>query len=550
MSRKRQDENKYTQGYCKKLRSSTYVDDIKHNSNNESFIKKSDNESDNNSDSDSESESESESESVNEQDVNENVEDLNEEDIKKLINNTKAYKTFNEVKDFISNTEPCILKILETPMLLKDKAELFQQFEIYKSLQECTEEWLGTRKNINTLFAENQLKYKQYNKHTKQKHLFVKQQEEKYKRCNSSIDMKYKILSLNTSDSNIDIIYNKYQELNEMESKDDEFAKLKNWINLAISLPYNNIKTFKYNNDSSKFISDISTKFNEELFGMQNVKEQLMLFLNAKLSNPNMTKCNLGLVGPSGVGKTAICRLLSKVMDMPFQQISFGGVEKADFVKGHDYCYVGSQPGCIINALKKLKCKNGIIFFDEFEKIADNNAITSALLHIIDPTQNSQFKDNYLSELDIDLSNIWFIFSMNQLPNDTALKDRIFEINVDGYNTKDKIQIINKYLIPRALQNIGMSIGDVYMNVKNAEYLINKVTTPYDKGVRCIEKAVHDIISKIHFLKKHDIHKNNNTLNISFSIDYNINFPLEINRYILDKLIPQQKQSKIDFMYM
>ena len=101
-----------------------------------------------------------------------------------------------------------------------------------------------------------------------------------------------------------------------------------------------------------------------------------------------------------------------------------------------------------------MKYKNGILFLDEFDKISDNKDLCSALLHITDPIQNSEFRDKFLSDITIDLSYLWFIYSMNELPTDSALRDRIYTIEVPGYQLEDKICIVIDYLFPKALKNI------------------------------------------------------------------------------------------------
>ena len=161
---------------------------------------------------------------------------------------------------------------------------------------------------------------------------------------------------------------------------------------------------------------------------MADIKEQILLFINSKLLNPDMKGCCLGLIGPPGTGKTSIARIIAEVLDYPFEQISFGGVTNTEFIKGHDFTYIGSQPGIIAKSLTRMKYKNGILFFDEYEKISANKDIVSTLLHITDPSQNNTFRDQYLSDITIDLSSIWFIYSMNEFPEDSALKDRIYSI--------------------------------------------------------------------------------------------------------------------------
>ena len=185
----------------------------------------------------------------------------------------------------------------------------------------------------------------------------------------------------------------------------------------------------KYYKNIPDTLFKIAKKLNEELYGMNEVKEQILTFINARLTNPHVRGCSLGLIGPPGTGKTTIARLLSTVLETPFAQMSFGGVRNADFLKGHDFCYIGSRPGEIVRCLSSMQYKNGILFMDEFEKIADNKAITSCLLHIIDPQQNHEFRDSYLRELKIDLSHLWFIYSMNGEPTDSALNDRLYKIH-------------------------------------------------------------------------------------------------------------------------
>ena len=214
---------------------------------------------------------------------------------------------------------------------------------------------------------------------------------------------------------------------------------------------------------------------------MEKIKEQILLFLSAKIMNPNMKRSNLGLVGPPGVGKTAIARMIANLLDSGFEQISFGGVDKADFLKGHEYTYVGAQPGEIVKCLKRMGHKNGIIFLDELDKAAEHPDISAALLHLVDQSQNYDFRDNFLGEISIDLSHIWYIGSMNLRPSDEALADRWWIIDVGGYTIKDKSKIVKEYLLPKALTNINMDKSSVYFNDNSVVYFINKVSSTSDK---------------------------------------------------------------------
>ena len=200
------------------------------------------------------------------------------------------------------------------------------------------------------------------------------------------IILKNKRLTLNYNDEIKAYIYNKYEELKNLKKADgQEYTKLRKWIVCASDLPFDNIKSLPFKkNKFSKFLRRVSNELDKELYGMKKVKEQILLFLNTKLMMPEISGCSLGLIGPPGVGKTTIARCLARILKWPFEQISFGGVSAAEFLKGHDFTYVGSGPGEIVRCMQKMKYKNGILFFDEYEKISENKSITSLLLHVTD----------------------------------------------------------------------------------------------------------------------------------------------------------------------
>ena len=476
-----------------------------------------------------------------EEDEEDEEEEYDEEKMEEQLKETdeEAYNALQLVKTELEKTEPNIIKILKDPMSLEDRSRLIQLYEIYKNIESNTEEWLCLRDTVNRAHTNYKNEYLQYQKFTQEEHKEMEEKANKLSRNNTHISLKYTILNLPTSQQNKEVIYRKYNEFMEMKTNDEEYGKMKTWLTWAVEIPYDSIKIFPFeSNEISRFLRMVSIRFDYELYGMEKVKEQLLIYLNAKLHNPNMKKCNLGLVGPPGCGKTVISRLLASVMDYPFEQISFGGVSNPDFLKGHDYTYVGAQPGEIVKCLKKMKYKNGILFLDEYEKIADDKKISSALLHITDPSQNMDYRDQYLSEITIDLSHIWFIYSMNSLPQDSALRDRIFSIEVPGYSFNDKVSIVDKYILPKALQNTGMEAESITMDIKAIKYLINQVCSSYDKGVRSIEKAISDLINKINFIYHNQDESGCLTgFNVSFDIGEKLEYPIVINKNMVSKLI-------------
>ena len=445
-----------------------------------------------------------------------------------------------KIKSKIKKSEITLEKILSEPLLFENKLELYELYRIYKEKERYTEEWLEFKNRINILFERYKADYKFSTTFSDSELKKIKRGAELFNSKKSgNMELSYKILNLQTSDRNKDVIYRKYREFSSLNQRDDEYNKLKNFLYYATEIPHDRVKLFSCNeNNLTRFLKNVSDSLDQALHGMREVKEQILLFLNAKLMNPSMKKCNLGLIGPPGVGKTAIARLISKIMDFPFEQISFGGVTRSEFLKGHDYTYIGSQPGEIVKCLQRMKYKNGIIFLDEYEKISSNKELCAALLHITDPSQNMEFRDNFLSEITIDLSNVWFIYSMNSLPKDSALSDRIFTITIPGYNNTEKISIVKDYLIPKAVENIGLNKNDIWISSDTASYFINKICKKDDKGVRTIEKGITDIVNKLFFVMTH---QNDNGLiedfKISFDIKKKLKYPIEITNEIIDKNI-------------
>ena len=453
--------------------------------------------------------------------------------------NKKAYNNFIESKEEIIKSEPSLIKILNEPLLMCDRANLLQLYKIYKSSEQCTEEWLNSRTTLNSLFIQYQHKYKQSCVYTTQEHKDMDKEIKILDGGSVNENLFYKILQLKTSTENKQIIYSKYNEFISMVSTGDEKGKLKNWLNWAVSIPHNKIKTFPFsNNQLTEFLIHISDELDKELYGMKLVKEQIILFVSSKIQNPHMKKCSLGLIGAPGTGKTAISRLLANLLQFPFEQISLGGISNPEFLKGHQYTYIGAEPGEISKCLKRMKYKNGILFLDEFDKISDNKDICSSLLHITDPIQNSEFRDNFLSEITIDLSCLWFIYSMNELPRDSALRDRIYTIEVPGYKFEDKILIIIDYLFPKALKNINTSIDSVKITKNTAKYLIEKISSNEDKGIRTLEKTINNIVTKLDFIVKHqDKSGNLKGFNMSFNIGKFIKYPITLTDEIINILI-------------
>ena len=459
----------------------------------------------------------------------------------------KNPKQLHKVKGWILDIEDktvTVEKLLSSKIRKKYKSEIFEWIMIYENSMPLSEERKALRKQIHDTLDTYKKEYTDYKLHKKE----IKKFEKQTKDFNELYDIQYKILRLETQQSNKEAIYRKYMELmDKSEEMNEEYYKLKSWIQMALQMPFDRIKHFPSYISISEYLVKVKQVFDQELYGMEKVKEQLLLFIHGKLVNPDIKGCCLGLVGEPGVGKTSIARCLATVMDFPFEQITFGGVNSAEFIRGFDYTYVGSRPGEISRCLTRMKYKNGILFFDEYEKISQNKDITACLLHITDFTQNNSFRDNYLHDLTIDLSSLWFIYSMNTLPQDEALKDRMFVIKVDGYSEAERVRILCDYLLPKHLKNLNLKPTDIVINDEISKYFIRKVC-PTEKGIRTMEKYLKDLLSKTSFLVT-----NQQTLKCSFSLPskyYPLQFPVTITQDMIDILLKDALPASLSHLTM
>ena len=229
------------------------------------------------------------------------VEDENISDQKMLndlrCNNRVAYDNFQDTKLEILKAEPKLTQILQEPLLIKDRARLLQLYEIYKLTASASEDWLNLRQRVNDLFDECKNNFTQHSKYTKQQHVSMKNQLDILENYDPNVDLKYKILQLNTSLDNKKVIYSRYKQMQNTKDDDEEKSKLKNWLNWAISIPHDEIRTFPFSKiQLTNFLLHVSEMLNKELYGMEPVKEQILLFVSAKIQNPSMKRCSFGIL--------------------------------------------------------------------------------------------------------------------------------------------------------------------------------------------------------------------------------------------------------------
>ena len=476
----------------------------------------------------------------------------------KLLRETSPEVADNleQVVKTIHDKTPNFMDILSENVDHEHRVKLLELYEALKEIElaglaghPTKLEYLSLRDHINDLINKFKKKKAAKDKLTDtMKETIEKTKKEMEDLTPKDETIEHRILSLETSHENRLAVYNRYRQLEKLAHDDSERSKLLTWLNWATKLPHDKIKNLEHlYKKIPETLKQVAKKLDEELYGMYTVKEQILTFINTRLVNPHVRGCSLGLIGPPGVGKTTIARLLASVMDTPFSQMSFGGVRDADFLKGHDFCYIGSRPGEIVRCISAMKYKNGILFMDEFEKIADNKAITSCLLHIVDPQQNHEFRDSYLRELKIDLSHLWFIYSMNGEPTDSALNDRLYKIEVPGYSKKEKIEIVTKYSLKKIIKNSSLEKDSIILDDKIADYFVEKIS-PHKSGMRELEQSLSVLVNKISFLVNNKDNIDDFPFKISFKMEEKLEFPVTITESIIDTIFKVRDTTTKDIL--
>jgi len=330
-------------------------------------------------------------------------------------------------------------------------------------------------------------------------------------------------------------IYRRYRYVKDGD-KTEEYYKTMEWIDFALSMP-TQVKTDILGDVGGK-LEKMFRILNEKIYGLDKVKEKILSSYCAMLTNPYYKKKFIALVGPPGVGKTELGRIIADVMDLPFAQISLGCIKDASTLIGHSSTYIGAKAGIIANIMQKMKYQNPVILLDELDKIqntSEGNAVISVLLHVLDKTQNNKFQDMYMPEIPIDLSNVFFILAMNDKENiDANLKSRLCFIDIEGYTVSDKIKIGTEFILPKVLNNLMFHNMDIIIDTETMKYIIEKYSNN-EKGVRNLEKSITGICEKLNTIKYINNNRKSKKIKLSFMIN-DLVFPLKLTKNIIDKL--------------
>ncbi len=287
------------------------------------------------------------------------------------------------------------------------------------------------------------------------------------------------------------VVREELEKLKILETSSPEFHITRGYLQTLTELPWGIYSKDRLDIKKARRI------LNEDHYGLEDVKKLILQFISTIIKKGKVTGSIICLVGPPGVGKTSIGQSIADALNRKFFRFSVGGMVDEAEIKGRRRTYIGAMPGKIIQSLKRTGTSNPVIMLDEIDKIGTSfrGDPASALLEVLDPEQNRDFLDHYL-DVRFDLSKILFITTANQLDTiPRPLLDRMEVIKLPGYILEEKVQIAKKYLIPRQIEEHGLTPGEVRVSDKALERIIDRYAR--EAGVRGLENQIKKIMRHV-----------------------------------------------------
>ena len=291
---------------------------------------------------------------------------------------------------------------------------------------------------------------------------------------------------------NVREIFNKeLNKLKRLNPSSPDYSVQSNYLREMLDLPWNHLSEDNLDLEHARQVLDA------DHFGLEKVKERILEYLAVLKLKADMKSPILCLYGPPGVGKTSLGKSVARALNREFVRMSLGGLHDESEIRGHRKTYIGAMPGRILQSIKKAGTSNPVFILDEIDKVGNDfrGDPQSALLEVLDPEQNGSVHDNFL-DIDYDLSKVMFIATANDLSTIAGpLRDRMEIIEVTGYLMEEKREIAKRHLIPKQLENHGITAGHVTIPDEIIDLIIEKYTR--ESGVRSLDMTIAKIMRHV-----------------------------------------------------
>jgi ATP-dependent Lon protease len=281
------------------------------------------------------------------------------------------------------------------------------------------------------------------------------------------------------------------QRFERMPPQSAEHGVIRGYLEWIVSLPWSEGTEDKLDLKAAR------RQLDKDHYDIEKVKDRILEFLAVRSLKPDARSSILCFVGPPGVGKTSLGRSVAEAMGRKFERISVGGVRDESEIRGHRRTYVGAMPGTIIRAMRDAGANNPVLMIDEIDKMGSDfrGDPASAMLEVLDPEQNSTFRDHYL-DLPFDLSHVMFITTANELERVPGpLRDRMEVIQLSGYTQEEKLQIAKRYLVPRQIDRNGLTPARIEFTDEALLLIIDGYVR--EAGVRNLEREIGAVCRKV-----------------------------------------------------
>ena len=303
--------------------------------------------------------------------------------------------------------------------------------------------------------------------------------------------MRDKIENLATSDDVKEKLLKEVSRMEKMPTNSPEYSMLCNYMDIVLSLPWGVYSQDNFDIDNVREVLDC------DHYGIERVKDRIVEYIAVRKLAPDSKAPILCLVGAPGVGKTSIAQSIAKAIGKEYVHMSLGGIRDEAEIRGHRKTYIGAMPGRIMSQMSKAKTSNPMFLLDEIDKMKSDmrGDPSSAMLEVLDPNQNHSFRDTYL-EIPYDLSKVMFVMTANTLSTiQKPLLDRMEVIEMDSYTIEEKVEIGDRYLVPKQIKEHGLEDCEVEIS-KDALFDVVDYYTK-EAGVRELERQIGKICRKI-----------------------------------------------------
>ena len=303
-------------------------------------------------------------------------------------------------------------------------------------------------------------------------------------------ELREQLRNINLTDDVRKEVDRELKRLAKMSSHAADYQIARGYLELVAELPWNVITEDQLDLGHAQSVLD------EDHYGLEDVKERILESLAVLQLNPEAKANILCFVGPPGVGKTSLGQSIARAMGRKFERMSLGGLHDESELRGHRRTYIGAMPGRILQAVRRAGVRNPVLMLDEVDKLGRDfrGDPAAALMEILDPAQNKEFRDNYLN-LPFDLSKVFFITTANHLDGiPPPLLDRMEVLELTGYSEQEKREIARRYLLPRQRDNAGLTLEQLDLTDDAISWAVRRHTR--EAGVRELERVIARVASK------------------------------------------------------